>query len=295
MGRKTETDNCEATVENNFDTRICMHGNSASDARQNNGSGATKHNSASETTRQNSRSDTVQPNSDSDAALQNDATEPGVGSGSVTYPDTFEDDWPVFLKEAEVAYGRKKKQGEFTIEDYYALPDDERVELIDGVIYNMSAPVASHQSIVAGLTTAFCNYVESKNGDCEVFPGPIDVQLDRDDRTMVQPDVLILCDRDKLKNGIIYGAPDFVVEVLSPSTSRKDRIIKLRKYREAGVREYWMVDIKRKEVEVYIFQNPELATLPRVYGFEDIIPVGIYGGDCVVDFSRISRRISWME
>lgn len=201
----------------------------------------------------------------------------------------FDDPESLRLREPQTAYGKKKRQGEFTLEDYYALPDDVRVELIDGVIYEMAAPVFNHQTIASRLTVAFIRYIDEKHGKCKAVAGPVDVQLDCDDRTMVQPDVLILCNMDQIKNGVVYGAPDLVVEVLSPATKKKDRTIKLRKYREAGVREYWMIDLKREEVEVYIFQDPEMATLPRVYGFGDVIPVGIYGGDCRVDFADVSR------
>ncbi|MCD8119230.1 MAG: Uma2 family endonuclease [Lachnospiraceae bacterium] len=209
----------------------------------------------------------------------------------VRYPDNPPDTEATRLREPEVAYGHRKQQGEYTLEYYYSLPDDMRVELIDGVIYDMSAPTFAHQSVAADLCVAFATYIRSKHGSCKAVPGPVDVQLDRDDRTMVQPDVVILCNKDKLRNGVIFGAPDLVVEVLSPSTGKKDRTVKLRKYREAGVREYWIIDMKRKEVEVYVFQNPELATLPKVYKFDSVIPVGIYGGDCKVDFSEISRDI----
>lgn len=211
--------------------------------------------------------------------------------GRVVYPDEKEDPASYMLREPEVAYGWKKRQGEYTVEDYYALPDDERVELIDGVLYDMASPAVIHQWIAAKLANEFDRYIEDKGGDCVALAGPVDVQLDRDDRTMVVPDVLILCDRDKLKKQVIYGAPDLVVEVLSPSTKKKDRTIKLRKYCLAGVREYWMVDPREKKVEVYIFQAPDILTPPKVYGFEDSIPVGIYGGDCVVDFAKIYRRI----
>lgn len=189
------------------------------------------------------------------------------------------------LKESVVAYGHRKVSGEYTLEDYYQLPERVRVELIDGVFYFMGAPTAVHQIITLKLAMAFSLYIEKKNGKCEVLPSP-DVQLDRDDRTMLQPDIVIVCDRDKIKNQIC-GNPDLAVEVLSRSTEKRDRTIKLSKYQKAGVREYWMVDPKKKIVEVYIFPDQEMATLPRVYKFEDTIPVGIFDGECEVDFGKI--------
>lgn len=106
---------------------------------------------------------------------------------------------------------------------------------------------------------------------------------------MVQPDVGIICDPSKIKRFGIYGAPDFIVEVLSPSTQKKDMITKLVKYADAGVREYWLVDFSRQKVLVYSFEKDEF---PAIYGFNQPIPVGIYGGALQIDFSNIAK---WLE
>ncbi|MCD8119418.1 MAG: Uma2 family endonuclease [Lachnospiraceae bacterium] len=217
----------------------------------------------------------------------------GVSQASrIVYPD-YADTEPCRLKEAEVAYGHGKRQGEYTIEDYYTLPDDIRAELIDGELYLMAAPSLKHQWILAQLTTILTLYVRNRKGKCMVFPAPLDIQLDRDIWTMLQPDVTILCDRDKAQEKKIYGAPDFVAEILSPSTRRKDKIIKLRKYREAGVRECWLIDPEKETIEVYLFRNPDLDVLPRVYTFDDVVPVGIYDGDCRIDFPDMFRDSMW--
>lgn len=128
------------------------------------------------------------------------------GSGSLkdgqkrtVYPD-YEDTETSQLKEPEVAYGRRKSQEEYTLDDYYALPDDIRAELIDGQLYLMSCPSLNHQRILTRLTSLLYQYVDGKNGDCEVFCAPFDVQLDCDFWTMVQPDVMIICDPDKILN-----------------------------------------------------------------------------------------------
>jgi len=134
----------------------------------------------------------------------------------------------------------------------------------------------------------FLEYIDRKHGSCFVLAAPVDVQLDCDDRTVVQPDVLILCDPTKFRKGRIFGAPDMVVEVLSKSTSSRDRRLKLVKYRNAGVREYWIVDPDKKRVFVYEFEKSDF---PRIYGFEDRVPLGIYQGECEVDFSQIYERI----
>ena len=120
------------------------------------------------------------------------------------------------------------------------------------------------------------------------FMAPTDVQLDGDDRTMVQPDMLVLCDPKKLTGRCVLGAPDFVAEILSPSTKRKDAFLKLVKYREAGVREYWMVDAEKERVVVYFFEMDEL---PVIYGSGDSIPVGIFDGKLQIPMDGIFQKV----
>ena len=177
-----------------------------------------------------------------------------------------------------------KAQGEYTLANYYALPDDRRVELIDGVIYDMSSPESIHQILITSIWKDLFNYISDRKGNCLPMIAPLDVQLDRDDRTMVQPDVLVVCDRSKVVRRCVYGAPDFVVEILSPSTWEKDMYVKLGKYESAGVREYWIVDPKKKRVLVYDFEHTDF---PALYTFTDQIPVGIFDGECRVDFASI--------
>ena len=115
-----------------------------------------------------------------------------------------------------------------------------------------------------------------------------------DDKTMLEPDIFILCDHGESedrrfeKPNSLRGEPDLVAEVLSPSTREKDCLIKMHKYLNAGVREYWLVDLKNEKVVVYCFDED---MLPAVYSFDDLIPVGISGGECSIDFSKISKRI----
>ena len=194
------------------------------------------------------------------------------------------------LKESVTAY-QVKRQGEYTLEDYYALPDERRVELIDGVIYDMSAPSSIHQLIGTEIWERLKDYIKEKKGTCIPFAAPLDVQLDCDDRTMLQPDVMVVCDRSKIIRRCIYGAPDFIAEILSPSTRKKDIMIKLKKYIEAGVAEYWIVDPDKKKVVVYDFAHEEL---PVIYGFDAEIPVGIFNGECRVNFAEIYEYISFL-
>ena len=116
----------------------------------------------------------------------------------------------------------------YTLEDYLRLPDDQRVELIDGVFYDMAAPTTIHQSIAGFLHKKFLDFVMANKGPCFPFISPVDVQLDCDDKTVVQPDVLVVCDRTKYKNGRVFGAPDLVIEVLSPSTICSSRCTSMR-------------------------------------------------------------------
>lgn len=187
------------------------------------------------------------------------------------------------VREAAAIY-QAKKPGEYTIDDYMALPDDERVELIDGVFYDLAAPTTVHQLIGSEIHMILRDYIRKNKGSCIPFSAPIDVQLDCDDKTIVQPDVFVICNRDKLNYRRVFGAPDFVVEVLSPLTSKKDAVIKLGKYCNAGVREYWMVDTKKKRIFVYDFEND---ACPAIYSFEDEVPVSIFEGKCKVDFKEI--------
>ncbi len=180
-------------------------------------------------------------------------------------------------------------QGEYTTDDYYAIPDDVRVELIDGFIYDMGSPNVLHQRVLSCLTYEFSACILEHGKDCEVLSAPMDVRLDKDDRTIVEPDILVVCSPDWSDDGRYYdGAPDLVVEVLSPSTRSKDCTVKLRKYMTAGVREYWIVDPKNEKVMVYVFEQDEL---PTQYSFEDIIPIAISEGECSIDFSRINHRL----
>lgn len=197
------------------------------------------------------------------------------------------------LCETQPAYIVHRKQGEYTIEDYYALPDECRAELIDGVLYDMGAPTTFHQTLVLELGSAFKDYIRSRKGKCVSLISPVDVQLDCDNKTMVQPDVMVVCDRDKFKDGRIYGAPDFVAEILSPSTARKDRYIKLSKYMNAGVRECWLVDPEQKRIYVHEWKRED--AFAKTYTFDEEVSVGIFDGECKLDFREIYGYVKLLE
>lgn len=194
------------------------------------------------------------------------------------------------VEEAQYKYGNppEKKQGEYTLEDYYALPDERRVELIDGVIYDMSAPTPLHQLIGGEVYTAIRKYIEEKGGSCLPFYAPVDVRLDCDDKTMVQPDVLILCDDAKKTKRYIMGAPDFCLEVISESTRRKDYIKKLQKYTDAGVKEYWIIDPFRKVLLVHHWKDDYA---PHMYPLQGEVGLALYDNELLIDLDTIADLI----
>ncbi len=164
----------------------------------------------------------------------------------------------------------RKDETTYTYGDYRQWPEDERWELIDGVAYSMSSPTRFHQGIGALLTRRFGNYLEGKKGDCRVYAAPLDVffprvreQREDDVDTVVQPDVLVVCDPDKLVAKGIWGAPDLVVEILSPSTSRKDLHEKFALYERSGVREYWVIDPVGRWLQQYVLVPAKADSGPR--------------------------------
>lgn len=199
---------------------------------------------------------------------------------------------PFMVRESVAVYGGKNP-GEYTTEDYFALPDEKRVELIDGVLYDMAAPTFMHQTIGTEIFARIRDYIRKKKGKCIPGMSPIDVQLDCDDKTIVQPDVLVICDKNKIVKGRIYGAPDFIAEVLSPSTVKKDTSLKVAKYAQAGVREYWIVDSKRESVIRYTLNDDEYYDI-SLYTFKDEVPVHIFQDECKINFKEIYEYIEFM-
>ena len=172
----------------------------------------------------------------------------------------------------------------YTIDDIYNLPDGERAELIDGIIYNMAPPNRIHQKLVNKLSQKINNYIDSKKGNCEVYPAPFAVFLNKDDKTYVEPDISVICDPNKLNDKGCNGAPDWIIEIVSPSSKRMDYMIKLFKYCSSGVREYWIVDPMKNRIMIYNFENDSNM---EEYTFMDSVKAGIYE-DLEIDFSEIA-------
>lgn len=177
----------------------------------------------------------------------------------------------------------------YTVRDYFDLPDDVRMELIDGRLYYLAAPKFEHQLIISLILGPMLLYKNTHDSTCLIVPSPVDVQLNCDDFTMLQPDIVVLCDEAKIRNGIVFGAPDLVIEILSPSTRERDLIIKLNIYWKAGVKEYWIVDPHDKTVMVYEFSK---GIPPAKYTFDDAVPVGLSEGELAIDFRPIQKELN---
>lgn len=165
------------------------------------------------------------------------------------------------------------KEIPYTLSDIYALPDGERAELIDGRMYMMAPPNFIHQKIIGELQTVINNFIKSNGGNCEVMPAPFAVFLNEDDYNYVEPDISVICDKSKLTDQGCNGAPDWVIEVVSKSTQNRDYGIKLFKYSNSGVREYWVVNPMTNTVNVFDFEHNQES---RQYSFDEKIPVCIY-------------------
>ncbi len=165
------------------------------------------------------------------------------------------------------------KEHIYTLKDIYSLPDGKRAELVDGHIYDMAPPSTMHQEIVGSLYYIIQDFIRKNHASCRPFVAPFAVFLNEDDKNYVEPDISVICDQNKLTERGCNGAPDWIIEVVSPSSQRMDYDIKLFKYRTAGVREYWIVNPATQTVTVYNFSGGETS---GQYSFHQSIPVGIY-------------------
>ena len=192
-----------------------------------------------------------------------------------------------------------------TAEEFYNLPEGTHAELIDGVLYyppyGQAAPARRHQDLVSIFNHLIRDYIINKGGNCRVYPAPFDVQLNENEDSVVQPDISVICDPAKLTDKGCTGAPDWIIEIVSPKSGAYDYIKKLKKYLDAGVREYWIVDptvgpdpSKPEKpspigfVTVYDLTSERL--IPREYSFNDKVKVGIYD-DLYIDFSEITAQL----
>jgi Uma2 family endonuclease len=187
-------------------------------------------------------------------------------------------------------YEKAPQKDHYTYTDFLSWDDDDvYAEIIDGEVYLMNTPATEHQRVSMALVIRFGFFLEGKT--CQVFHAPYGVRLfpkaDESDDTVVIPDILVVCDAAKIDERGCNGAPDLIIEILSPSTISHDRVIKFNKYLQAGVREYWIIDTATKSVQVFVLSDGKYVT--EVYGInasdtpetdmvEDIVPVTVLPG-----------------
>ena len=183
-----------------------------------------------------------------------------------------------------------RKEKHYTYADYAGWDTEERYELIDGVPYLMASPSWQHQTISGEIFLQLANFLKDK--PCKVFTAPLDVLLNgtgNSDDTVVQPDIVVICDRKKLGDGrYVNGAPDFVVEILSPSSSLRDMGVKFNKYQQSGVREYWVVNPEQKTLIVYTLEDGRYVA--ATYAAADTAPVRVLEG-CTVSLADVFAEI----
>ena len=182
----------------------------------------------------------------------------------------------------------------YTYKDYLTFPNDERIEIVEGELYNMSpAPARIHQKLISNISYELQHYIKSNNGECEVYVAPFDVILKNDDeetinsKSVVQPDISVICDKNKLTDSGCTGSPDMIIEVVSPSNSSHDYITKLNLYQKYKVKEYWIIDPRVKKTYVYKLGENEFYDMVNSYTFQDKVKVNIYD-DLEIDFSTFN-------
>jgi len=185
----------------------------------------------------------------------------------------------------------------YTYADYLELPEEARVELIDGVIYDMTpAPSRVHQEIVIELATLIKNYLKSSDKSCKLYTAPFDVVLVEEGQdeskatNVVQPDISIICDKKKLTERGCVGVPEMIIEVVSESNFSHDYIRKLNLYTQFKVKEYWIINPKNQTILVYRLKDHEDYLPPEVYTFNDKVKVGIFE-DLEIEFSQVKEML----
>lgn len=187
-----------------------------------------------------------------------------------------------------------KENKKYTYSEYLSWPEDERWELLDGVPCMQAAPSWQHQAVIGNMITQFNNYLQGKS--CFAFPAPFDLRMpdgdekDEDVKTVLQPDIAVICDKSRLSKTGYYGVPTLVIEVVSPSTSKMDRVLKFNKYEQAGVKEYWIVEPDGKVVSVFTLQNNNRYGRPETYSEENEIKVSVFP-ELVIDLKAVFETL----
>lgn len=184
-----------------------------------------------------------------------------------------------------------KEKARYTFADYLTWDENERIEIIGGEAFLMAVPDSKHQEISMEISRQLANFLVGK--PCRVYPAPFNVRLFEKDGdapedvdTVVEPDISVICDRSKIDARGCKGAPDLIVEILSPSSLRNDRLVKLRLYQRAGVREYWIADPENKTVQVFLFNNNGILYPHEDYGQENMAKVNVLDG-CFIELDKV--------
>lgn len=172
----------------------------------------------------------------------------------------------------------REDAGPNTIEDIYALPDGIRAELIDGKLYYIPTPTRTHQKIAGEMYLAAAAHLKAYSKECEVYIAPFGVYLNGDDSLYVEPDLSIIRDTSRLSERGCMGAPDWIIEVVSAPTRKTDYAVKLNKYRESGVKEYWIVDPSLRTVLTYLFDSNKNVEDADLFSFDAEIPSSLFDG-----------------
>ncbi len=182
----------------------------------------------------------------------------------------------------------------YTYSDYLTWPENERWEIIDGIPCMQAAPSWQHQAISRELLVQFSSFLKDKT--CQVFASPFDLRIpegdekDEDTKFVVQPDIVVICDRGGLKGTGYLGTPPLVIEISSPSTSKNDKIYKFNKYEKFGVKEYWIVEPEGKIVSVFTQGESNRYGRPEVYSETDKINVSIFP-ELIIDLAPVFNSI----
>ena len=179
----------------------------------------------------------------------------------------------------------------YTYKDYLTFPGDERIEIIEGELFNMGSPSVIHQSLITNLLFEIQSYIKANKGPCKVFTAPFDVILKNDNEeveecsNIVIPDISVICDKNKLSDGKkCVGSPDMIVEIISPSNAGHDYVTKLNLYQKYKVKEYWIIDPRKRSIFVYFLGENGFYDLVNSYTFNDKVKVNIYD-DLEIDFN----------
>ena len=183
------------------------------------------------------------------------------------------------------------EKARYTFADCLIWKENKRIEIIGGEAFLMASPSSMHQEISMEICRQLANYLEGK--PCRVYPAPFDVRLFEKDGdspldvdTVVQPDISVICSKNRIDARGCKGAPDFITEILSPSSLRNDRLIKLRLYQQAGVREYWIADPENKTVQVFLLNQNGILQPYEDYSRTEIARVNILEG-CFIELEKV--------